>query len=73
MVYIRRTLMSDLKIGLQSEKDVKPILEAKFGMLEKTSTYHPMDYQGDVWIEIKTRNVKTVSYTHLTLPTKRIV
>ena len=69
----RRTLIGDLRMGLQSEKDIKPILEAKFGMLEKTSTYHPMDYQGDVWIEIKTRNVKKDTYPTTMLPYSKIV
>ena len=68
----KRTLRGDMTEGLKSEIAIKPILEKKFGSLTKTSTYHPMDYEGDVWIEIKTRTFNYSKYPTTMIPYTKI-
>lgn len=57
----------DLKLGLDAEKSIKPILESVFGELKpKRNTNDPFDFDGDnKVIELKTRRIKHNQYDTL--------
>ena len=67
-----RTFRADYALGIQSEVDVKPILESEFGPLIKLGQYDPFDFEGAVLIEIKTRTCRSTAYPTTMLPYSKI-
>ena len=64
--YWATTTMTLLKLDKKYRATIIQNTDSALGMLRKIQHYV-------AWQEIDTDTVKAVSYTHLTLPTKRIV
>lgn len=67
-----RTFRSDYSFGVDSEDKVKPILESQWGPLKKLGHYDPMDFEGAVFVEVKTRTCKSTAYSTTMLPYSKI-
>ena len=67
-----RTFRADYAVGLESEKAVKPLLEAEFGPLVKLGQYDPFDFAGAVLVEVKTRTCRSTAYATTMLPFSKI-
>ena len=68
-----RTFRSDYSFGVDSEDKVKPILESQCGPLTKLGHYDPMDFEGAVFVEVKTRTCKSTAYPTTLLPYSKVL
>lgn len=58
-----RSFKDDYAAGISIEKDLKPMLESKFGKLTKTGRYDKLDYEGaECFVEIKSRTNRYSQY-----------
>jgi hypothetical protein len=58
-----RSFKDDYAAGISVEKDLKSMLETKFGKLTKTGRYDKLDYEGpECFVEIKSRTNRYSQY-----------
>jgi len=64
----------DMNLGLTMEDALKPVLEKKFGELNKTKHYDSFDFKNDKYlIELKTRRIKFGQYPTLIFSEKKLI
>ena len=58
--------LADMSFGFGEEDIIQPILEAKFGVLNKLDKYNPFDFENDTYlIEVKSRRIPHNKYESL--------
>ena len=58
--------LADMTFGFGEEHKIQPILEEKFGELNKLDKYHPFDFENDKYIiEVKSRRINHNKYKTL--------
>lgn len=64
----------DMNLGLTMEDALKPVLENKFGELNKTHHWHSFDFENKKYlIELKTRRIKFGQYPTLIFSEKKLI